>query len=103
MNAIRGRLTRSNVGPDAKKDKLLSEFSIIQTSFRLNEKNDALGKTPLKFYTEFLNDRVFRNIKYHKTSEDFIGRFYGEFMSYSGGRPDSGHYPDTAPYYRFNV
>ncbi|WP_317303649.1 N-6 DNA methylase [Allisonella histaminiformans] len=85
MNAIRGRLTRSNVGPDAKKDKLLSEFSIIQTSFRLNEKNDALGKTPLKFYTEFLNDRVFRNIKYHKTSEDFIGRFYGEFMSYSGG------------------
>lgn len=85
MNAIRGRLTRSNVGPDAKKDKLLSEFSIIQTSFRLNEKNDTLGKTPLRFYTEFLYDRVFKNIKYQKTSEDFIGRFYGEFMSYSGG------------------
>lgn len=26
MNAIRGRLTRSNVGPDVKKNKLLSEF-----------------------------------------------------------------------------
>ena len=85
MNAIRGRLTRSNVGPDAKKDKLLSEFSIIQTSFRLNEKNDTLGKTPLKYYTEFLDEKVFKNIKYQKTSEDFIGRFYGEFMSYSGG------------------
>jgi type I restriction enzyme M protein len=85
MNAIKGRLTRSNVGPDAKKDKLLSEFAIIQTSFRLNEVNDTLKKTPLKFYTEFLYDRVFRNIKYQKTSEDFIGRFYGEFMSYSGG------------------
>lgn len=85
LNAIKGRLTRSNVGPDAKKDKLISEFSIIQTSFRLNEKNDALGKTPLKFYTEFLYDKVFKNIKYQKTSEDFIGRFYGEFMSYSGG------------------
>lgn len=85
MNAIKGRLTRSNVGPDAKKDKLLSEFSIIQTSFRLNEKNDTLGKTPLKYYTEFLNEKVFKNIKYQKTSEDFIGRFYGEFMSYSGG------------------
>lgn len=85
MNAIRTRLTRSNVGPDAKKDKLLSEFAILQTSFRLNEINDALGKTPLKFYTEFLYERVFRNIKYQKTSEDFIGRFYGEFMSYSGG------------------
>lgn len=85
MNAIRTRLTRSNVGPDAKKDKLLSEFSILQTSFRLNEINDTLGKTPLKLYTEFLYERVFRNIKYQKTSEDFIGRFYGEFMSYSGG------------------
>lgn len=85
MNAIRGRLTRSNIGPDAKKDKLLAEFSILQTSFRLNEINDTLGKTPLKFYTEFLYEHVFKNIKYQKTSEDFIGRFYGEFMSYSGG------------------
>lgn len=85
MNAIKNRLTRSNVGPDAKKDKLLSEFRILQNSFRLNEINDALGKTPLKFYTEFLYEHVFKNIKYQKTSEDFIGRFYGEFMSYSGG------------------
>lgn len=97
MNAIRTRLTRSNVGPDAKKDKLLAEFGILQTSFRLNEINETLskkhgkthgetlGKTPLKFYTEFLYEHVFKNIKYQKTSEDFIGRFYGEFMSYSGG------------------
>lgn len=85
INAIKTRLTRSNVGPDAKKDKLISEFSILQTSFRLNEVNDTLGKTPLKLYTEFLYERVFKNIKYQKTSEDFIGRFYGEFMSYSGG------------------
>ena len=85
MSAIKNRLTRSNVGPEAKKDKLLSEFAILQTSFRLNEVNDTLGKTPIKFYTEFLNEHVFKNIKYQKTSEDFIGRFYGEFMSYSGG------------------
>lgn len=85
MNAIKTRLTRSNVGPDAKKDKLLAEFAILQTSFRLNEVNETLAKTPLKFYTEFLYEHVFKNIKYQKTSEDFIGRFYGEFMSYSGG------------------
>ncbi len=85
ITAIRGRLTRSNVGPDAKKDKLLAEFAILQTSFRLNEVNQTLGKTPLKYFTEFLYDHVFKNIKYQKTSEDFIGRFYGEFMSYSGG------------------
>lgn len=85
MNAIRTRLTRSNVGPDAKKDKLMAEFAVLQTSFRLNEINETLKKTPLKYYTEFLYEHVFKNIKYQKTSEDFIGRFYGEFMSYSGG------------------
>lgn len=85
MNAVKGRLTRSNVGPDAKKDKLLAEFSILQTSFKLNEHNAVLGKTPLRFFTEFLFNNIFKSIKYKSSSEDFIGRFYGEFMSYSGG------------------
>jgi len=89
--AIQRRLKASNVGPDAKRDKLMSEFAIIRTSARLNEidkkleSDEKLEKTPLKFYTEFLKKNVFDNIKYHSTSEDFIGRFYGEFMSYSGG------------------
>lgn len=83
--AIQHRLKASSVGPDAKRDKLMSEFAIIKTSARLNEVDDRLGKTPLKFYTEFLKKNVFDSIKYHATSEDFIGRFYGEFMSYSGG------------------
>lgn len=85
MNAIISRLNRSVVGLDSKRDKLISEFSIIQTSFKLNTLDKSLGKTPLKKYTEFLYERVFQSIKYQKTSEDFIGRFYGEFMSYSGG------------------
>lgn len=85
MNAIKARLKRSDVSPEAKRDALLVEFSIIQTSFRLNAVSDALGKTPLRFYTEFLHDRIFHAIKYQHSSEDFIGRFYSEFMSYSGG------------------
>lgn len=85
MSAIKARLTRSNVGPDAKRDKLLREFAVITDSVRLNEMNRILGKTPLKYFTEFLHKRVFQAIKYQQTSEDFIGRFYGEFMSYSGG------------------
>lgn len=84
-DAIQRRLKASNVGPDAKRDKLMSEFSVIKTSARLNEVNETLDKTPLRFYTEFLNERVFKAVKYTSTSEDFIGRFYGEFMSYSGG------------------
>lgn len=84
-DAIQRRLKASNVGPDAKRDKLMSEFAIIRTSARLNEVDSKLGKTPLKFYTEYLKKNVFDSIKYQSTSEDFIGRFYGEFMSYSGG------------------
>ena len=83
--AIRKRLKRSNVGPDAKRDKLMIEFAIIRTSARLNMVDDTLGKTPLKYYAEFLKERVFDYIKGRPSSEDFIGRFYGEFMSYSGG------------------
>lgn len=84
-DAIQRRLQASNVGPDVKRDKLMSEFSIIRTSAKLNEVDDKLGKTPLKFYAEFLKKNIFDNIKYYSSSEDFIGRFYGEFMSYSGG------------------
>lgn len=85
MNAIQGRLRRSNVGPDAKRDKLMAEFDIINTSFRLNEINETLGMTPLKYYANFLFNRIYRNVKYQESSEDYLGRFYAEFMSYSGG------------------
>lgn len=83
--AIQKRFKRSNVGPDAKRDKLMSEFAIIKNSARLNELDPRLGKTPLKFYAEFLKKNVFDSIKYKSSAEDFVGRFYGEFMSYSGG------------------
>ena len=58
---------------------------ILWSWYSISKINETLGKTPLKYYTEFLYEHVFKNIKYQKTSEDFIGRFYGEFMSYSGG------------------
>ncbi|MCC3870026.1 SAM-dependent methyltransferase [Terrisporobacter mayombei] len=84
-DAISSNLIRSNVSPDVKKDKILSQFSIIKDTKILNEINDKLEKTPLRHYTEFLYDRIYKTIKYTKSSEDYLGRFYGEFMSYSGG------------------
>ena len=84
-DAISANLRRANVQPDVKKDKLLSQFSIIKDSQILNEINLKLGKTPLKYYTEFLNKHLYQNIRFSNSSEDYIGRFYGEFMSYSGG------------------
>lgn len=83
--AIKDNLDRANVSPQVKKDKLLSQFSVIRDNTMINEVNDTLGKTPLKFYTEFLQDRIYNNIRYNRDGEDYLGRFYGEFMSYSGG------------------
>lgn len=84
-DAIKSNLSRANVTPDTKRDKLLSQFSVIKDTTKINEKDATLGKTPLKHYTEFLNNSIFKSIRYHDSSEDYLGRFYGEFMSYSGG------------------
>lgn len=87
--AIESNLKRVRVSPDVKRDKILSQFSIIKDTTKLNEINKTLNKTPLKYFAEFLYDNIFKSIKYIKSSEDYIGRFYGEFMSYSGSNAQS--------------
>lgn len=89
FKAIEDNLRRANVSPQTKKDKLLSQFSVIKDTKKINELNNNLGKTPLKHYTEFLYKNIYQSIKYHQTGEDFIGRFYSEFMSYSGSNSQS--------------
>ena len=84
-DAIEKNLRRANVAPQVKKDKLLSQFLVIKDTKAINEVNENLKKTPLKHYTEFLNTNIYKNIKHIHSSEDYLGRFYGEFMSYSGG------------------
>lgn len=83
-NAIETNLKRANVTPETKRDKLFAQFAFIKNKVSLNEHNEKLGKTPLRYYTEFLYKNIFHNIRYNSSSEDYIGRFYGEFMSYSG-------------------
>lgn len=85
MDAIQSNLRRSNVQPQTKLDKLLSQFSIIKDSAKLNTKDSRLGMTPLRYYTEFINRTIYQDIRYTNSAEDYLGRFYGEFMSYSGG------------------
>jgi len=84
-SAIEKNLKRSKVAPDVKRDKILSQFSIIKDTQILNEINSTLNKSPLKHFTEFLHYKIYKSIKYTSSSEDYLGRFYGEFMSYSGG------------------
>ncbi len=87
--AIDANLRRSSVSPEVKKDKILHQFNIIKESPKLNEINPKLAKTPLKFFAEFLDAKLYRTFKYSTSSEDILGRFYGEFMSYSGGSGQS--------------
>lgn len=84
-DAIKDNLKRSKVAPEVKKDKILSQFAIIKDTVRLNEIEQKLGKTPLKHYAEFLDKKIYKTIRYTNSAEDYLGRFYGEFMSYSGG------------------
>lgn len=76
--AIEDNLKRSQVSPETKKDKLLSQFAIIKDTVILNEVNETLGKTPLKYYTEYLYNKLYKTIRYNQTSEDYFGRFYGK-------------------------
>lgn len=83
--AIDDHLKRVNVSPEVKRDKLLSQFLVIKDTTKINEIDSTLGKTPIKHYTEFINNNIFKTINRVSSSEDYLGRFYGEFMSYSGG------------------
>lgn len=84
-NAIEANLQRANVSPEVKRDKLLSQFAVIKNTTKINQIDPVLGKTPNKHYTEFLYKSIYRSIRFHQSGEDYLGRFYGEFMSYSGG------------------
>lgn len=84
-DAINSNLQRSKVSPEVKKDKILSQFAFIKDTPKLNEIEPKIAKTPLKYYTEFLYNKIYKTIRYSKSAEDYVGRFYGEFMSYSGG------------------
>ena len=84
-NAIESSFKRTDLSPITKIDKILSQFAIIKDRTKLNEKNATLGETPLKFFAKFLDEKLYKSIKYTKSAEDYLGRFYGEFMRYSGG------------------
>lgn len=95
FNAISDNLKRANVAPEVKKDLILSQFTFIRDSVKLNtidekldcfsETGEVLKKTPLKYFCEFLYKTIYMSIRFSQSAEDYIGRFYGEFMSYSGG------------------
>lgn len=82
--AVERYMSKVQVQPDTKKSQVLDQFRFIQNRPNLSQFNEKLGKTPLRYFAEYLYSNVLTAF-YHNTPEDILGRFYGEFMSYSGG------------------
>ncbi len=84
FDKVKAHLSRAAVRPEVKKERVLSQFRLIKDRPLLNAVNRTLEKTPLKFFTEFLDDNIFDAV-ISNSAEDYLGRFYGEFIRYSGG------------------
>ena len=79
-------LKRAKVSPQVKLQKVLNQFTLIKDRPILNAKHhDLEDKTPLRYFTEYINDHIYNALNFTSTHEDYLGMFYGEFVRYSGG------------------
>lgn len=83
-DAIVEHMEKVNVSPELKKERVLAQFQFIKHRPQLSSIHPALGKSPLKYYAEYIESKVYAAIC-NNTPDDVLGRFYGEFLSYSGG------------------
>ena len=84
FDALSTHMIRVKVQPETKKEQILNQFTIIKDRTLLNSLDDRLEKTPLKYFTEYLKENILASVVTNST-EDVLGRFYGEFIRYSGG------------------
>ncbi|MHB8066193.1 MAG: HsdM family class I SAM-dependent methyltransferase, partial [Ruminiclostridium sp.] len=91
FDALSTYMIRVKVQPETKKEKILNQFTLIKDRTLLNlvddrlmDRDTKLAKTPLRYFTEYLKANVFSSVV-SNSPEDVLGRFYGEFIRYSGG------------------
>ena len=85
-NSIKTFLKRIKIDP-SKGEKILTKFRFIQERPILNNINPSIGKTPIRYFVEDIK-YIFNNVSNSK--EDILGKFYGEFVRYSGGNQQIG-------------
>jgi type I restriction-modification system DNA methylase subunit len=81
---LENSIKRARVRPEVNKERVLDQFALIKNRPKLNTVHDMLAKTPLKYYAEYVNEHIYKAVV-SLSIEDYLGRFYGEFISYSGG------------------
>lgn len=86
FSQLKANLQRANVSPEIKKERILHQFNILKDRPELNKKrNDLGGMSPLKYFTQYIDEYIFKFMVSSFSHEDYLGRFYGEFVRYSGG------------------
>ena len=72
----------------SKKDKILTQFQFIKERPILNKKNSSINQTPLQYFVKYIDNHIFK--RFIESKEDILGKFYGEFVRYSGGNQSLG-------------
>lgn len=83
-DAIQQHMDDVNVTPERKKEQVLQQFHFIKLRPQLSAIHPALGKSPLKYYAEYIHSKVLAPIC-NNSPDDVLGEFYKEFLRYSGG------------------
>ena len=84
FQALSDYMEDSRMKSNVEKEIVLSQFNIVKDRIILNQNDHRLGKTPLKYFAEFLRDYIFPAI-ISNIEEDILGNFYSEFIRFGGG------------------
>lgn len=84
FDAMSAHMDRVKVEPQVKKQRVIDQFRLIINRPELSDINERLGKSPLRYFAEYLHSNILNAIC-NNSPEDVLGRFYGEFIRYSGG------------------
>ncbi|PFT62625.1 adenine methyltransferase [Bacillus cereus] len=88
LHAIDIFIKREGIMPLSKTKIMMNKFAFISTNVALNSIHPELQMTPLKYYTNKLNEEVIHHFK-SGTDFDILGNFYGEFVRYGGSDGNS--------------
>lgn len=70
-------LQRAKVAPEVKKARVLNQFTLIKDRPQLNTIRAELGKTPLKFFAEYIDNNIFKAI----ISQTVVKTIWGVFTA----------------------
>lgn len=82
LQAITSEIEFADI-PQAKKSAMLQPFAFIAAHPTLDKAMKGSVRTPLQQMVADIDEHVFPFIT--KVGEDIVGRFYGEFLRYTGG------------------